>query len=320
MKAMLFYEYGNPNVLQLREVERPSLQANQVLIKVHSASINTLDWHQMTGPIMIRMLNGALRKPKINSLGLDLAGLVEAVGPQVTKFKPGDAVFGTAQGSLAEYVCATEDQLVLKPANVTFEAAAATPVAAFTAIYALSDLGKIQAGQRVLINGASGAVGSFAIQIAKAYGAEVTAICSSRNAEIAQAIGASHWIDYTREDLRQHRQHYDLILGVNGYQSIFHYRKMLTPTGRYIAIGGALPQILQAVALGRIVALGSNKTLQFLGVAPIRHTTLLKLQQLLESGQLKPVIDRCYRLPEAAEALRYLGTGHAQGKIVINVH
>ncbi|MCA0353730.1 MAG: NAD(P)-dependent alcohol dehydrogenase [Chloroflexi bacterium] len=320
MKAMLFYKYGSPNVLQLREVERPSLQANQVLIKVHSASINTLDWHQMTGPIMIRMLNGALRKPKINSLGLDLAGLVEAVGPQVTKFKPGDAVFGTAQGSLAEYVCATEDQLVLKPANVTFEAAAATPVAAFTAIYALSDLGKIQAGQRVLINGASGAVGSFAIQIAKADGAEVTAVCSSRNAEIAQAIGASHWIDYSREGLRQHRQRYDLILGVNGYQSIFNYRKMLTPTGRYIAIGGALPQILQAVALGRILSLGTSKTLQFLGVAPIRHTTLLKLQQLLESGQLKPVIDRCYRLSEAADALHYLGTGHAQGKIVINVH
>ncbi|ABX04369.1 MAG TPA: NAD(P)-dependent alcohol dehydrogenase [Herpetosiphon sp.] len=319
MKAMLFYEYGNPNVLQLREVERPSLQANHVLIKVHSASINTLDWNQMTGPIMIRMLNGALHKPKINSLGLDLAGWVEAVGPQVTKFKPGDAVFGTAQGSLAEYVCATEDQLVLKPANVAFEAAAATPVAAFTAIYALSDLGKIQAGQRVLINGASGAVGSFAIQIAKAYGAEVTAVCSSRNADIAQASGASHWIDYSREDLRQHRQRYDLILGVNGYQSIFTYRKALTPTGRYIAIGGALPQILQAVALGRILSLGTSKTLQFLGVAPIRHTTLLKLQQLLESGQLKPVIDRCYRLPEAAEALRYLGAGHAQGKIVINV-
>ena len=320
MKAMLFYEYGGPNVLRYQELAQPIPQANQVLIKVHSASINTLDWHQMTGPIMIRMLNGALRKPKINSLGLDLAGLVEAVGPQVTKFKPGDAVFGTAQGSLAEYVCATEDQLVLKPANVTFEAAAATPVAAFTAIYALSDLGKIQAGQRVLINGASGAVGGFAIQIAKAYGAEVTAICSSRNAEIAQASGASHWIDYNREDLRQHRQRYDLILGVNGYQSIFTYRKMLTPTGRYIAIGGALPQILQAVALGRILSLGTSKTLQFLGVAPIRHTTLLKLQQLLESGQLKPVIDRCYHLSEAAEALRYLGAGHAQGKIVINVH
>lgn len=319
MKATLFYTYGSPDVLQYQELAQPIPQANQVLIKVHSASINTLDWHQLTGPIMIRLLNGALRKPKINTLGLDVAGWVEVVGSQVTKFKPGDAVFGTAQGSLAEYVCATEDQLVLKPANVAFEAAAATPVAAFTAMYALSDLGKLQAGQRVLINGASGAVGSFAIQIAKAYGAEVTAICSPRNAEIVQSIGASDWIDYTREDLRQHRQRYDLILGVNGYQSIFDYRKALTPTGRYIAIGGALAQILQAVALGRILSLGSGKTLQFLGVAPIRHSTLLKLQQMLESGQLKPVIDRCYRLPEAAEALRYLGAGHAQGKIVINV-
>lgn len=319
MKAILYTQYGTPDVLQFTDVEKPLPNDNQVLIKVHSASVNTLDWLQVVGPIVIRLMNGALRAPKITSLGFDVAGWVEAVGKNVTTFKPGDAVFGTAQGSFAEYVCAFEDKVTLKPDNVSFEAAAAAPVAAFTALQALRDKGGIKAGQQVLINGASGAVGTFAVQIAKSYGTTVTAVCSTRNLEIARSIGADHLIDYTREDFTKNGQQYDIILGVNGYHPIFDYRRALSPAGVYIAVGGALAQTIQALMIGGLLSKIGQQTLSFMGVATTDHKDLIIIRDLLESGKVIPVIHRCYPLSEAAEALRYLGEGHAQGKVIINV-
>lgn len=319
MKAILYTQYGAPNVLQLEDIEKLVPDDDQVLIKVHSASVNTLDWHQLVGPIVIRLMNGALRKPNITSLGSDVAGWVEAVGKRVTKFKPGDAVFGTAQGSFAEYVCAFEDKVTLKPDNVSFEAAAAAPVAAFTALQALRDKGGIKSGQRVLINGTSGAVGTFAVQIAKSYGANVTAVCSTRNLEIARSIGADHLIDYTHEDFTKNGQQYDLILAVNGYNSIFDYRRALSAGGIYVAVGGALAQTLQALMIGGLLSKLGRQRFGFMGVAKTDLTDLIVIRDLLESGKVVPVIHRCYPLSKTAEALQYIGDGHAQGKVVISV-
>jgi NADPH:quinone reductase-like Zn-dependent oxidoreductase len=319
MKAIVYTEYGSPDVLQLKEVEKPTPKENQVLVKVHAASVNPLDWHSMRGPLVLRLMNGGLLKPKNTSLGVDIAGRVEAVGKSVKQFQPGDAVFGVAKGAFAEYVCAAEHKLALKPDNVSFEAAAAVPVVAFTALQALRDKGRIQPGQKVLINGASGGVGTFAVQIAKSFGAEVTAVCSTRNLDIARSIGADHVIDYTREDFTKNGQRYDLILAVNGYHPILDYRRALGPEGIYIAAGGSMTQIVQGILLGRLLSRIGSKKLDFMGIATTDQTDLVVIRELLEAGKVVPVIDRCYPLSEVAEALRYLGEGHAKGKVVITV-
>src|SRR5712664_4092753 len=260
-----------------------------------------------------------LLTPRHKILGVDIAGQVEAVGRQVKQFQPGDEVFGVtgfAGGGFAEYACAPEDKLALKPANSSFEDAAAVPIAAITALRGLRDKGRIQRGHKVLVDGASGGVGTFAVQIAKSFGAEVTAVCSTRNVDTARSIGADHVIDYTREDFRKSGQRYDLILGANAHHSIFDYRRALSQGGIYVIVGGGLPQIFQAMLLAPLLSrIGSKKTCFF--IANINQKDLVSLKDLLEAGKLVPVIDRRYPLSDAAEALRYLEERHAQGKIVL---
>jgi len=268
-------------------------------------------------PFFVRLMAG-LRKPKVTRLGVDLAGEVEAVGRNVTQFKPGDEVFGTGRGAFAEYVCASEEKLALKPTNSSFEQAASLPVAAITALQGLRDKGCIQPGQKVLIDGASGGVGTFAIQIAKFFGAEVTAVCSTRNVDTARSIGADHVLDYTKQDFSQSGQRYDLILAANAYHSILDYRRALTPTGIYVMAGGGAAQILQAMFLGPLLSLFGSKKMRIVR-AKITQKDLLLLNNLLESKKVIPVIDRQYPLNDTAEALRYLGQGHAQGKVVITI-
>jgi len=323
MKAILQTKYGPPDVLQLKEVEKPSPTETQVLVKVHAASVNALDWRPFEmSPILVRLMGGlmggGLLKPKDTSMGVDVAGRVEAVGGSVKQFQPGDEVFGVAKGAFAEYACAAENKLALKPANLSFEAAAAVPIAAFTALQGLRDKGRIQPGQKVLIYGASGGVGTFAVQIAKAFGAEVTAVCSTRNLDIARSIGADHVIDYMREDFTKDGQHYDLILAVNGYHPILDYRRSLSPSGICVVLGGSMAQIFQGLLLGPLVSrIGSKKIGNML--ARSNQKDLVFMRELLEAGKVVPVIDRCYPLSEVAEAIRYLVEEHAQGKVVITV-
>lgn len=320
MKAILFPKYGSPDVLQLTEVEKPKPKDNQVLVKVHAASANALEWRGFTMPsLLVRLMGGGLLKPKDPKVGVDVAGTVETVGGGVTEFKPGDEVFGVAPGSFAEYVCNGESKFALKPANVSFEAAAAVPVAAFTALQGLRDKGQIQPGQKVLIDGASGGVGTFAVQIAKSYSAEVTAVCSTRNLDMARSIGADHVIDYKREDFTRNDQQYDLILAVNGHHPIQDYRRALSPTGICVVAGGPLSQIFQAILLGPLVSRLGSKKYVFMGIATTPKKDLLVLKELLEAGKLAPVIDKCYPLHETAKAIRYLIEEHARGKIVITV-
>ena len=318
MKKIVYPKYGSPDVIELIETEKPLPRDNQVLLKVHAASVNILDWYHLIGPPVIRLTNGTLSKPKETSLGLDVAGRVEAVGDSVTQFQPGDEVFGVAKGSFAEYVCADEHELVLKPANVSFEVAAATPVAALTALQAFQ--GRIQPGQKVLINGASGGVGTFAVQIAKSFETMVTAVCSTRNLDIASSIGADHVIDYTREGLTTNGQQYDLIVAVNGYNSIFDYRRVLSPTGIYVSAGGKLAQIIQAALVGPILSKFGSQKLSFMGIAQVKQKDLSIIGALLVSGKVVPVIDRCYPLEAVSDALQYLGKGHAKGKVVITLN
>jgi NADPH:quinone reductase-like Zn-dependent oxidoreductase len=255
-------------------------------------------------------------------LGADLSGVVETVGANVKQFQPGDEVFGVSAGSrggFAEYACAAERYLALKPTTLSFEAAAAVPVAAVTALQGLRDKGQIQPGQKVLINGASGGVGTFAMQIARFFGAEVTAVCSLRNMEIARSIGVDHVIDYTTEDFTRNGQRYDLILGVNGYQSILDYRHALAPGGRYVAIGGSMSQILQGILVGPVLSRLGSKKMGFMGIAKVNQKDLVSMVELLEAGKVDPVIEKCYPLSEVAEAIRYLVGGHAKGKVVITV-
>jgi len=319
MKAIVYTKYGPPEVLQLQEVEKPAPKENQVLVKVHAASTNALDWRPFTMPSILVRLMGGLLKPKDPSLGVDVAGRVEAVGSNVTEFKPGDEVFGVAPGAFAEYVCNGASKFALKPANVSFETAAAVPVAAFTALQGLRDKGQIQPGQKVLIDGASGGVGTFAVQIAKSFGAEVTAVCSTRNLDMARSIGADHVIDYTREDFTQNGQRYDLILAVNGYHPILHYRRALSPNGICVVAGGSLAQVFQALLLGPLVSRIGSKKIGFQGIATTPKKDLLVIKELLEAGKVVPVIDKCYPLSETAEAIRYLVEEHAQGKVIIIV-
>jgi NADPH:quinone reductase-like Zn-dependent oxidoreductase len=319
MKAIVYYNYGPPDVLKCEEIEKPAIGDHGVLIKVHAASVNPLDWRLMRGkPLFVRLMIGGLGKPKITRPGVDVAGQVEAVGRSVTQFKPGDQVFGGCRGTFAEYVCADEDKLALKPANLSFEDAAAVPVAAISALQGLREKGRIQRGHKVLVDGASGGVGTFAVQIAKSFGAEVTAVCSTRNVDTARSIGADHVIDYTREDFTQSGQRYDLILAANAYHSIFDYRRALSQDGIYVMAGGGGAQIVQTMLLGPLLSLMGSKKMRFF-LANINKKDLVFLKDLLEAGRVVPVIDRRYPLSDVAEAFRYLEEGHAQGKVVVTV-
>ena len=324
MKAIVCTKYGSPDVLQLQEVEKPTPKDDEVLIKIHAASINSRDWRMMrANPFFIRLVPGGFLQPKNKILGADVAGQVEAVDRCVKQFKPGDEVFGylpsaTGRGTFAEYVCANENAITLKPANLTFEQAASVPVAALTALQGLRDKGNIQPGQKVLINGASGGVGTFAVQIAKAFGAEVTAVCSTRNLDMARSLGADHVIDYTKEDFTRNGQRYDLILAANGYHPISDYLCVLNPEGSFVVAGGSMLQLIQAALLGRQTSkTGNRKTYVVTLVQSQRDLILMK--ELLESGKVVPVIDGCYPLSKTPDALWYFEKEHAKGKIVITV-
>jgi NADPH:quinone reductase-like Zn-dependent oxidoreductase len=322
MKAIVRTRYGSPDVLELQEVEKPVPKDGEVLVQVHAASVNTLDWHTMRGqPFLLRIGGSGLRKPKDPRLGVDLAGRVERVGANVTRFQVGDDVFGIGHGAFAEYACAAENNLALKPTDLSYEAAAAVPIAAVTALQGLRDKGHVRPGEQVLIQGASGAVGTFAVQIAKAFGAEVTAVCSTRNVDQAGALGADHVIDYTQEDFTRKRQRYDVIAAVSGYHPVSAYLRALRPTGRYVMVGASthlFQALFQALLLGPVISrIGSKKVGGF--VANPSQQDLAFLKELLESGKVIPVIERRYTLSETSEAIRYLEEGHARGKLVITV-
>ncbi len=322
MKAILCPKYGSPDILEFKELEKPVPRDNEVLIKIYASSLNAADWHIMRGdPSLARLFLGLL-KPKYKILGADIAGQVEAVGKSVTQFKPGDNVFGDLSscgfGGFAEYVCAAEDALVLKPVTITFEEAAAVPLAAISALQGLRTSGLIRSGQKVLINGASGGVGTFAVQIAKAFGAEVTAVCSTGKMEMVRSIGADHVIDYTKEDFTRKGERYDLIVAANGNRSILDYRRTLTPTGRYVMIGGSGTQMTQAIFLGPFISIISKKKMGNL-MASANQNDLVFIKELLEAGKIKPVIDKRYALSQVPDAMRYLEEGHAMGKIVITM-
>lgn len=324
MKAIVYHEYGSADVLRLEQTEKMLPNDNQVLIKVRAAAANPLDWHYMRGtPYLVRMDNG-VRKPNDPRLGTDVAGVVVDVGAKVTQFKPGDEVFGVAGGAFAEYARASEKRVALKPASLTFEQAAAVPIAAITALQALRDKGKIQPGQKVLINGASGGVGTFAVQIAKSFGADVTGVCSGRNADMVRSLGADHVIDYTREDFTQGEQRYDLIVDNVGNHSLSAIRRVMNPKGTYVIVGGGGPDAgnwLGPMALPLKAALLSPFVKENMGMilAEVNGNDLAALTELLDAKKITPVIDRTYALSEVPEAIRYLETGRARGKVVISV-
>jgi NADPH:quinone reductase-like Zn-dependent oxidoreductase len=323
MKAIVYTKYGSPDVLHLEEVKKPDLDEEKVLVKVFTASINASDWHLLTAdPFPMRLIGTGLLKPRNMILGVDIAGRVEAVGSNIKQLRPGDAVFGDVfglgSGSFAEYVSVPESALALKPSNISFEEAAAVPVAAVTALQGLRDQGHIQPGQKVLINGASGGVGTCAVQIGKAFGAEVTAVCSTRNLEMVLSIGADHVIDYTKEDFTQNGQQYDLILAVNGYHSLSAYKRALTPQGIYVFVGGLPAQIIQSLFLGFIMSESHGRKMTSV-MKRANQKDLLLISNLLEDGKIRPVIDECYPLSRTAEAFRYFEKGHARGKVVITI-
>jgi NADPH:quinone reductase-like Zn-dependent oxidoreductase len=319
MKAIVCTAYGPPDVLQLQEKDTPSPKDNEVLIRVHAASVNALDWRLFTMPLLMRrLIGGGWNRPKDPSCGVDVAGRVESVGAGVTQFQPGDAVFGIQRGAFAEYVCAAEDKVVPKPANISFEAAAAVPVAALTALRGIRDQGKVKPGHKVLVNGSGGGVGTFSVQIAKAFGAEVTAVCSTRNQDVARSIGADHVIDYTREDVTKSGPRYDVIIAANGYHSMSDYRRALNSNGVCVVLGGSAGQLLQGALLAPVLNLIGNKRIRGVMGRP-NHDELMALKALLETGTIVPVIDRTYSLAEVPSAIRYLLDGHARGKVVITV-
>jgi NADPH:quinone reductase-like Zn-dependent oxidoreductase len=322
MKAIVSTKYGSPDVMQLQEVARPTPKDDEVLVKVFAAGVNAADWRWLRGdPLVGRFMYGLLR-PKNPILGADIAGRVEAVGKDVTVFQPGDAVFGDLSGGgfggFAEYVCARADALALKPANLTFEQAAAAPMAAVTALQGLRTTGKIQPGHKVLVNGASGGVGTFAVQIAKSFGAEVTAVVSTRKVGQARSLGADHVIDYTQEDFTQNGQQYDLILAANGYQPISAYKRALSPAGTYVMTGGSNAQMFQAMLLGPWHFRTGTQKMGSGGAGP-NQKDLGFVRELLAAGKVVPVIDRCYPLSQVPDAIRYVEAGHARGKVVITV-
>ena len=318
MKAIVYTHYGSPDVLQFKETEKPVPNAGEILVKIYAASANPLDWHLMRGAPFLARLEGGLRKPKDPRFGADLAGRVEAVGSTVTQFQLGDEVFGAWTGSFAEYATVPENRVALKPANRSFEEAAAIPVAAITALQGLRDTGHIHTGQKVLINGASGGVGSFAVQLAKAFGAEVTGVCSTRNVDMVRSIGADYVIDYMQEDFTKNGQRYDLILAVNGYHPISAYQRALSQEGMYVMTGGSMAQMFQAMLLGPWLSKNGSQKMGNLLAKP-NQKDLVFVKELLEAGKVVPVIERRYPLREVPEAIRYLEEGHAQGKVVITV-
>ena len=322
MKAMAHVRYGRPpEALELRDVDKPVLEDDQVLVRVQAASVNPVEWYGVTGPYFARMGAG-WRAPNNTNVGGDLAGRVEAVGTDAKAFQPGDEVFGTGAGAWAEYACASEEKLAAKPANVSFEEAAAVPVAGLTALQALRDKGEVQPGQKVLINGASGGVGTYAVQIAKAFGADVTAVCSTWNVEQARSLGADRVVDYTQEDFTKLAERHDLMLDIAGSRSFLAFRRVLTPEATVVLIGGPmtyrglgpLPHLGGTMLKSR----GRSQTVKFF-VAKINTADLVVMKELIEAGKVRSVIDREYPLSEAVEALSYLGEGHARGKIVITV-
>lgn len=321
MKAIVHNRYGSPEVLRYEEIEKPAPNDDEVLIRVRAASVNPADWHFMRGePYIVRFMTG-LSESKVKRLGVDVAGRVEAVGRNVTRFRPGDEVFGSCRGSFAEYVCASESAVVTKPANVTFEQAAAVPVAAYTALQALRDKGHIRPGQKILINGAAGGVGTFAVQIAKSFGADVTGVCSTRNVEMVRSIGADQVIDYTREDFTLGGRRYDMIVDNAGNHSLAACRRVLSPTGICVMVGGPwrgyialLAHLITASVWSRF----SNRKLRTL-LARASKEDLAILRDFMEAGKVTPVIDRRYDLSEVPQAIHYLEQGHARGKVVITV-
>ena len=320
MKAIVHDRYGF-DALALREVDEPVIADHQVLVRVHASSVNPVEWYRVNGPLFARVGSG-LRRPKSAAIGADLAGRVEAVGRDVTEFQPGDEVFGTSGGSWAEYAAAGDLRLVRKPANVSFEEAAAVPVAGLTALQAVRDHGRVQPGQKVLINGASGGVGTFAVQIAKAFGAEVTAVCSTRNVDLVRSLGADRACDYTEEDFTRRSERHDVMLDIAGSRSYLEFRRVLTPEATVVIVGARMSSKglgpLKHVIGTRLVSIGRSQKVTFF-VAKIEKEDLLFFQELLAAGKVKPVIDRRYELREAPDALRYLGEGHARGKVVITV-
>ena len=323
MKAIVYTKYGQPDVLQLKEVEDPTPKDNEVLVKVHAASLNQYDWHLLTADIfLVRLMGGGLLKPKKTIPGADIAGRVEAVGRNIRQFHPGDEVFGDISacenGGFAEYVSVPENVLALRPANITFEEAAAVPMAGITALQGLRDEGRILLGQKVLVNGASGGVGTFAVQIAKSFDAEVTAVTSTRNLDQARLIGADHVIDYTKEDFTQNGHRYDLILAANGYHPLSAYKRALTPKGIYVMAGGTAAQMFQAMLLGPLMSEKGGRKMGGVSARPDQKDLEL-MGKLLEAGKVVSVIDRCYPLSEVSEAFRYIGKKHARGKVIITM-
>jgi NADPH:quinone reductase-like Zn-dependent oxidoreductase len=324
MKAIVYTQYGSPDVLHFKEVEKPTPKDSEVLIKVQAASVNPADWHTMRAtPFLARLVNGFF-KPKNPRLGADVAGRVEAVGRSVTQFQVGDEVFGclslNAMSSFAEYVCAHEDAVALKPANTTFEQAAAVPLAALTALQGLRNQGQIQSGQKVLINGASGGVGTFAVQIAKSFEAEITGVCSTRNMDMVRSIGADHVIDYTQTDFTQNGQQFDLIFCAVGNHSITDYKRALKPQGVCVVAGfTSLRLLFEHMIFGSLKSKAGGQRVGLMPTMKPNKQDLAFIKELLEAGKIVPVIDRSYPLSETAEAIRYLETGHARGKVVITV-
>jgi NADPH:quinone reductase-like Zn-dependent oxidoreductase len=325
MRAVVYCDYGTADVLRLEDVAKPVPGDDELLVRVHAAGVNPLDWHYMRGTPYVMRLSSGLRKPKDTRVGVDYAGTVEAVGRNVTRFKPGDEVFGGRSGALAQYVAVRQDRAVaLKPANVSFEQAGAVAIAATTALQGLRDAGRVQPGDKVLINGASGGVGTFAVQIAKAMGAEVTGVCSTRNVELVRSLGADHVIDYTRDDYSAGGQRYDVILDNVGNRSLSENRRVLAPEGRYVLIGGGGPddghwigpfvKPIQAALMSPFVSQDMGMLL-----AKLSNEDVNRLAELMRSGAVTPVIDRRYRLQEAAEAIRYLEQGRARGKVVVTM-
>ncbi|MBI1299440.1 zinc-binding dehydrogenase [bacterium] len=321
MKAIYYTQYGPPEVLCLQEVDKPTPKDDEVLIRVHAASLNAYDWHIMRADPFLARLGKGLFGPKNKIPGADVAGLVEAVGRNVTQHQPGDAVYGDMSGAndgaFAEYVCAPASLMAPKPQNLSFAEAASVPMAALTALQALRDVCKVQPGQQVLVNGASGGVGTFAVQIAKALGVEVTAVCSTSKVELTRKLGADQVIDYKKEDFTQSDKTYDAILGVGGYKPLKAYTAALKPGGIYAMVGGTNKQIFDALLFGAFMARDGKKIAQVM--AKPNQADLVYLNELFEAGKVKPVIDRCYPLHETADAIRYLEEGHPKGKIVITV-
>ena len=321
MRAIFHERYGSPDFLELREVEKPVIQDHQVLVRVHASSVNPAEWYRVMGPFFARVGEG-LRRPKSATIGADLAGRIEAVGRAVKEFQPGDEVFGTSGGSWAEYAAAREVRLVRKPANLSFEEAAGVPVAALTALQALRDKGRVQPGQKVLINGASGGVGTFAVQLAKSFGADVTAVCSTRNVDQTRSLGADRVVDYTQEDFTQRRERHDLMIDIAGSRLLSELKRVLTPEATVVVVGAKMTNRgigpLSHLARMQLASVGRSRTVTFF-ISKITKEDLVFLQELLAAGTVKPVIDRRYQLSQVPDALRYLGEGHSRGKNVITV-